>query len=82
MDSVEMQAELNGLQAQITSLTLVCAALIQTHPDHTAMQLQLTSVLEQQLGNGVFGRLLTEQQQAQVRDAVERFGSLQPRKRA
>jgi hypothetical protein len=64
------------IEAIQTALTIAVGALIKTHPDPTQLHLTLTSLLEQQLGNGALGALLSAEQKATTRDVVEWLGTL------
>lgn len=78
-DIARMQAQIAALQANQAALLLVVSTLMQTHHDGNAMHLLLTAQLEQQLGNGAIGKALGEAQREQVREFIERLGSLRVR---
>lgn len=70
--------EVEALQATRVAHHLLICALIQTHPRHGQMQIHLTRLLEQQLGNGSLGKPLTPEQQEAVRETVEWTQTLRP----
>jgi hypothetical protein len=67
----ELRRDIANLQADRTAMVIILTALMQTHQDHTAMQLRLTSLLEQQLCGGALGNTLTPEQNERVRYVVE-----------
>ena len=71
MKTEDLQQDIANLQADRTALVIILTALMQTHQDHTAMQLRLTSLLEQQLSGGALGNTLTPEQNERVRYVVE-----------
>lgn len=78
MENEEFKARLENLEANQISLLIVTTALIQSHPLQTALHLQMTSVLEQQIGeHGTLGALLNARQKENVREFVERLGGAQ-----
>lgn len=50
---------------------ILIAALLRTHPNYNAAQLQLTAMLEQQLAGGSLCKDMTEAEKDLVRQAVE-----------
>lgn len=84
MDS-EFAHQLSEQRALTTALLTVVTALIQTHPNATALQLQITGVLEGATLSGKpdsLGSKLTPRERDAVREAVEWLGSLRPQKPA
>ena len=77
MENEAMARELESLLAMNAGLLLVVGALMRTHPNHDAMQLDLTAVLERQLASasGPCSKL-SEKQRDQVRDLVEWLGAV------
>ncbi len=67
----ELRRDIANLQADRAAMVIILTALMQTHQDHTAMQLRLTSLLEQQLCGGALGNTLTPAQRESVRELVE-----------
>lgn len=61
-----------------SSLTMVVAALIQTHPNYANFQLALTNILESQIPGGAFGKLLSPTGQTMAREMVEQLAGIRP----
>lgn len=77
MGNEELSKRLDNLEADRVATLIVLTALIKTHPDKTKLHLQMTSLLEQQLGHGAaLGSTLNDEQQERMRDFVEWLGAL------
>lgn len=75
----DLRTAVADLQADRVAMITILTALMQTHPQYDKMQLQLTGLLEQQLGGGALGNTLTPAQQERVRYVVEWLQMIQPK---
>lgn len=75
----ELRARIEMLEAHQVAATIVMAALLEKSTNYNAVQLRLTSLLEQQLAGGALTKHLSEAQKTVVRDHVEELQALTPK---
>lgn len=74
-DLIEIGVRCLKLEAELAATKLVLAALIQKHPDHTQVQLYLTTLLEGYAESPAWAHL-TDHQKELARASIEAYGSL------
>lgn len=75
----QLERDNADLWAHIHAMTAMFAALIKTHPNYAAMQLEMTSALEVVLG-GNRAESLAPAQSEMARNIVEKLQTLGPSK--